>query len=296
MLFRPIKKKDDLILVFSLENEKGQSATYNNPRHVDEINSDIVYLYDISDKSSCFPKHIVVKYLCEDWDMEDELKGSDMINQLVKEGYEELFSEKYFIFKKRDINIIGYEYVHGDELCAYLEKQEIWPPLKDHRIHFLRDVAEALSAIHSIGHVHNDVKPENIMITKKGAVLIDYGSITPSGHIVTTSTYTIQPPETVIGQCPSRPSMDIFGYGIVCTMLLSESMSRMNLVIEAFNKVTDDVESRDRYYVEMKDLLEKFLIKKPKLQFLLKCLHTQADKRPTAACIAYRLNKYLRNN
>ena len=70
------------------------------------------------------------------------------------------------------INYLVMEYVEGETLAARLAREEI--PL-DQAIAYGVQIAEALERAHRQGIVHGDLKPGNVMLTKTGAKLLDFG-------------------------------------------------------------------------------------------------------------------------
>lgn len=68
------------------------------------------------------------------------------------------------------------EYVDGDDLKGRLQQRRI--PYSEKTVrNYLRQILDGLSAIHSVGLLHLDIKPANIMVTARGYVkLIDLGS------------------------------------------------------------------------------------------------------------------------
>jgi serine/threonine protein kinase len=81
----------------------------------------------------------------------------------------------------------------------------------------VRQVAQALDAIHAAGWIHGDVKPDNAIVGVRGHVtLIDLG-FAARIHSVPNHVYRGSPdysaPETIAGQTAMMPAMDIFSLG-----------------------------------------------------------------------------------
>ena len=90
----------------------------------------------------------------------------------------------------------------------------------------MSDVLSALEVIHSAGFVHRDVKPENVMVSKDGrVVLIDFN--------VSRSVKGDKPKDTVIagtigymspeqyGVAESDPRADIYSAGVLLNVMLT---------------------------------------------------------------------------
>ena len=81
------------------------------------------------------------------------------------------------------------EYLHGETLADRLDKGPV--PLPQ-LLKYALDICEGLEAAHRSGVVHRDLKPGNIMLSKTGAKLMDFGLAksvaigTPAGHGATT--------------------------------------------------------------------------------------------------------------
>lgn len=98
----------------------------------------------------------------------------------------------------------------------------------------MRQVAEALEAVHEIGLVHRDVKPANIVLTEAGrVVLLDFGlmldpdstRITATGQFVGTPAFL--DPEIARGAQPG-PASDWFSWG-ASLYYLAEGKKRVTL-------------------------------------------------------------------
>src|SRR5215203_6169894 len=72
------------------------------------------------------------------------------------------------------------EYLDGETLAARLARGKL--PL-DQALQYGIQIADALAAAHKAGIVHRDLKPGNIMLTKSGAKLLDFGLAKPGVQI-----------------------------------------------------------------------------------------------------------------
>ena len=78
----------------------------------------------------------------------------------------------YDIGEQDGIHYLVMEHLEGDTLAARLEKGAL--PLEQ-TLQYAIQIADALDKAHRQGVVHRDLKPGNIMLTKGGAKLLDFG-------------------------------------------------------------------------------------------------------------------------
>jgi serine/threonine protein kinase/Tol biopolymer transport system component len=91
------------------------------------------------------------------------------------------------------------ELLEGESLADRLKKGPL--PLKQ-ALQYAVEIAEALEKAHSHGIVHRDLKPGNVMLTKSGAKLLDFGLAKPAPSVTATSSSsmaTMSKPLTVEG-------------------------------------------------------------------------------------------------
>ena len=72
----------------------------------------------------------------------------------------------------RQIDFLVMQHLEGETLAARLERGAL--PVKE-ALQIAAQVADALAAAHRRGIVHRDLKPGNVMLTKTGARLLDFG-------------------------------------------------------------------------------------------------------------------------
>jgi serine/threonine protein kinase len=129
-----------------------------------------------------------------------------------------------------DVYYMVMELLEGDSLKVrlndYRARGEAMPFGETSRI--LLDILDGLEYAHGEGMIHRDIKPGNIMLTKRGrAVLTDFGiaqivggtRYTVSGALMGTLSY-MAPEQGLEGRCDAR--CDIYSLGIVSYEMLTQ--------------------------------------------------------------------------
>jgi hypothetical protein len=129
------------------------------------------------------------------------------------------------------------QYLEGETLVDRLAKGAL--PL-DQALQYAIQIADALAAAHRAGIVHRDLKPGNVMLTKSGAKLLDFGLAKTSAPVVAGAALSMLPttppnltahgtilgtfqymaPEQLEGQ-EADARMDIFAFGAVVYEMLT---------------------------------------------------------------------------
>lgn len=105
--------------------------------------------------------------------------------------------------------------VEGETMQQHFDRHDAKPlPVA---LWLVRQVAQALDALHGAGWIHGDVKPANVMIGSRGHVtLIDLGFAaqihSPLG-LLFRGTPAYAAPELIDGNTAALPAMDVFALG-----------------------------------------------------------------------------------
>jgi len=113
-------------------------------------------------------------------------------------------------------------FIEGPTLKVALDRVRRLAVLDVERI--ARELLEALGHAHGLGFVHRDVKPDNVILSPDGAVLVDFGiaravmvsatdRVTRSGMTVGTSTY--MSPEQIVAAPDLDGRSDLYSLGCV---------------------------------------------------------------------------------
>src|SRR5450631_263745 len=141
----------------------------------------------------------------------------------------------YDLGREGDVDYLVMEFLEGDTLAHRLKRGAL--PLAE-ALELAIQIASALAAAHAAGIVHRDLKPGNIMLTKSGAKLLDFGlakvrtaegvmqatmsnpaePITTAGTVVGTLQY--MSPEQIQGHEADARS-DLFAFGATLYEMLT---------------------------------------------------------------------------
>jgi Tol biopolymer transport system component len=114
-------------------------------------------------------------------------------------------------------NYLVMELCEGETLAARLKKGKL---SIDDTVRYGTQIADALAAAHAKGIVHRDLKPGNVMVTKSGVKVLDFGlakssqdeTITASRMVMGTPAY-MAPEQREGKECDART--DIYALGLV---------------------------------------------------------------------------------
>jgi eukaryotic-like serine/threonine-protein kinase len=123
------------------------------------------------------------------------------------------------------VKFITMEFVEGEDLRTLIHEKKKFPP--EEAVEIIQQVCRALEAAQSVGVIHRDLKPQNIMREKSGRILVmDFGlartmegdGMTQTGALVGTMEY--MSPEQALAKNLDQRS-DLFTVGLILYELLS---------------------------------------------------------------------------
>jgi eukaryotic-like serine/threonine-protein kinase len=123
------------------------------------------------------------------------------------------------------VKYITMEFVEGDDLRTLIKEKKKFAP--DEAVEIVLQVCRALEAAHSVGVIHRDLKPQNIMRDNSGRILVmDFGlartldgdGMTQTGALVGTMEY--MSPEQALAKDLDQRS-DLFTLGLILYELLT---------------------------------------------------------------------------
>jgi tetratricopeptide (TPR) repeat protein/predicted Ser/Thr protein kinase len=126
------------------------------------------------------------------------------------------------------VKFITMEFVEGQDLRTLLHEKTKFSP--EEAVEITQQICRALEATHSVGVIHRDLKPQNIMCEKSGRILVmDFGlartvegdGMTQTGALVGTMEY--MSPEQALGKNLDQRS-DLFTLGLIFYELLTGKM------------------------------------------------------------------------
>ena len=144
------------------------------------------------------------------------------------------------VARQGDENLVLEEYIRGDTL-DFILRGSLFSQEETKRI--VRQVCQALWVLHSIGAVHRDVKPENIILRGEQAVLIDFDAarfhkMEAENDTQILGTTGFAAPEQY-GLSQSDLRADIYAVGILINVMLTGEHPSRRLVEGRMGRVVD---------------------------------------------------------
>src|SRR4249919_148510 len=133
----------------------------------------------------------------------------------------------HYIGQENEQAYFAMEFVDGESLSTLIEREG--PLATSDALNLLRQAALGLATAHEHGVIHRDIKPGNLLLSKRGQLKIaDFGialtqrdlskKLTATGDVVGTPGYLS--PEVCLGK-PVDERSDLFALGVVLFEMLS---------------------------------------------------------------------------
>ena len=130
----------------------------------------------------------------------------------------------YDVSHNDNVEYIVMELVDGITLKQYMERKGVvaWKEV----VHFTKQISKALAHAHERGIIHRDIKPQNIMLLRDGAIKVgDFGIAALENEVYENNGEAIGSihyiaPEQARGECPDARS-DIYSLGVMMYEMLT---------------------------------------------------------------------------
>lgn len=141
------------------------------------------------------------------------------------------------------------EFIDGTDMNSLLVARSSL--LDGRRVHFIRQAAEAVAAVHAAGFLHRDICPRNLLLTsdKANLKLIDFGLAVPATREFMqpgnrTGTPNYMAPE-LVRRRPTDHRVDVFAFGVtayeICTYQLPWAKGTTGLAAMTHDQPPTDI-------------------------------------------------------
>lgn len=229
---------------------------------------------DVANERQVAIKHVVRREPDDDrfiQQAENEFNVTQGLNHPYIRKYYDVFRVRKWLKTKELVLIM--EYVDGERL------EDERPTDLREIIEIFRKVAEGLHAFHQHGFAHADIKPNNILLTRRGSLkIIDFGQSCPLGHakgrVQGTPDYIA--PEQVYRH-PIDQRTDVYNLGATMYWVLTEKWFKTLITVAPPGATRITLESQ-RGNVPPHELNPDVPL--PLSKLVLECCETSKDKRP----------------
>lgn len=186
--------------------------------------------------------HVVIKTPSTEMKGNDDYLERFLVEEWIAKRIDHINVLKSYIpDRKRNYLYMVTEYVEGHNLKQWMTDNPK-PSIESVR-QIIEQVAKGLQAFHRQDMIHQDLRPNNIMIDNNGTVkIIDFGATKVPGVVEVTNeqdsiqgTMQFTAPEYFIGET-SRTNSDIFSLGVIAYQMLTGSLPYGTAVSRANNK------------------------------------------------------------
>ncbi|GEM_PF-7101053 len=107
-------------------------------------------------------------------------REAEILGKIDHQGVPKVDENGYFLYSPKNatepLHCLIMQKIEGMNLRQYLEQKNNQPIDAITAKKWLKEILEILKVIHTQGLIHRDIKPDNIMLTSNGLVLIDFGA------------------------------------------------------------------------------------------------------------------------
>ena len=182
-------------------------------------------------------RYVAVKILRDDLDTDGEFRDNFKKEaQAVAMLSHANIVSIYDVSRSPDLDYIVMELLEGITLKVYMQSKGALPPKEC--VHFVTQIARALSHAHSKGIVHRDIKPQNIMICMDGSVKVtDFGiayleTVQAEERETTVGSVHYVSPEQAKGQSVDART-DLYSLGVMMYEMLTGRLPYIGDSVEA---------------------------------------------------------------
>ena len=175
------------------------------------------------------------------------------------------------------VKFITMEFIEGQDLRSLIQEKKKFTP--EEAVEIMGQVCQALEAAHSVGVIHRDLKPQNIMRDEPGRILVmDFGlarTIEGDGMTQTgawSGTMEYMSPEQALGKDLDQRS-DMFALGLIFYEMLTGKMpfkadsALASLIKRTQERAVPVSESRCQNSGALSDIVSKCLERDSRLRY-----------------------------